>query len=110
MTIKTTFYFFPNDVFRAKGLRISILDMEELGKSTGTEITLRLDKAGAPGAFSKVFLKGILVDEIWVTVEGESEEAIRKAIRAIYEKFSPYETSRGRDGDLAKKFLKGFKA
>lgn len=98
-------YYFPNDLFRLKGLRISSLDMDQLGEKLGVKISLRADKAGGLGFFSKFVMRNIGIDTLIVTIEGE-EPAAREAIKAIYAKYGRYETQRGAEFKLAREMLK----
>ncbi len=104
MAVTTSFYYFPNDLFRLKGLMISSLEMDQLGQRLGAKITLKSDKAGGLGWFSKFVMSNLGVDILTVTVEGE-EPAVREAIRTIYSKYGRYETKRGAEGELARKML-----
>lgn len=98
-------YYFPNDLFRLKGLRISSLEMDQLGAKLGVKITLRGEKAGGVGFFSKFVLKNMGIDILIVTIEG-AEPAVREAIREIYRRYGRYETQRGSEYRLAREMLK----
>src|SRR5512136_953201 len=105
MPIITSFYYFPNDLFRLKGLRISSLEMDQLGEKLGTKISLKADKAGGVGFFSKFVMRNMGIDILVVTIEGE-EPAVKEAVKAIYSKFGRYETQRGPEGNIARELLK----
>jgi len=105
MTVKTTLYYFPNDLFRQRGLRITVRDMEALSQKYGTRITLKPDKVGAIGPLSSILLKALQIDIIKLTIEAEDERAVRESIRAIYDKYGPYEVFRTGESSLAKKML-----
>jgi hypothetical protein len=79
MHVRTSFHYFPNDLFSLKGLRISSLEMNQLGQKLGTKITLRSDKAGGVGWFSKNVMYNVGIDILIVTVEGE-EPAVKETI------------------------------
>jgi hypothetical protein len=98
-------YYFPNDLFRLKGIRISGYEMDQLGQELGVKIRLIPDKAGGTGFFSKQVLSNLGVDTLIVNIDGP-EPAVRSAIKAIYGKFGRYETKRGNEYKLAKEMLK----
>lgn len=104
MALSTTIYYFVNDLFRLRGQRITIKDLEEVANRSGSKITALPDKIGAPGVMSKVLLKAYQIDIMRITVEAESEEAIREALRGIKALYGPYETFRGKDSSIAKKY------
>lgn len=104
MPLSTTIYYFVNDLFRLRGQRITIKDLEEIGKRSGTKITAMPDKIGAPGVMSKVLLKAYEIDIMRITVEAEGEESIRHALREIKMLYGPYETFRGKESSIAKKY------
>jgi hypothetical protein len=97
-------YYFPNDLFRLKGIRISSYDMDQLGQKLGVKISLVADKAGGTGFMSKYVLRNMGVDVLYINIEGQ-EPAVRTAIKAIYEKYGHYETPRGAEFKLAKEML-----
>lgn len=98
-------YYFPNDLFRLKGLRISSFEMDQLGEKLGIKITLVPDKEGGIGFFSKYILRTYGIDILIVNIEGP-EPAVRSAIRTIYAKYGPYETKRDKEYLLAREMLK----
>jgi hypothetical protein len=105
MAISTSFYYFTNDLFRLKGKRIAIKELDDIGLKYATRMSAHADKLGAPGSFSKMIFKNLGVDIMAITVEGDNEDAIRNSIRAVYALFGPYETKRGKEGELAKRIL-----
>jgi hypothetical protein len=98
-------YYFPNDLFRLKGLRISSYEMDQLGEKLGVKITLVPEKEGGIGFFSKYILKNMGIDILVINIEGQ-EHAIRSAIKEIYAKYGLYETKRDKQYKLAKEMLK----
>lgn len=102
--LSTTIYYFVNDLFRLRGQRITIKDVEEIGKKYGTKIEILPDKVGAPGPMSRILLKAYAIDIMRITIEAESEEAIRETLYAIKGLYGPYETFRGRDSSIARKY------
>lgn len=105
MTTTTSFYYFPNDLFNQKGVRISSLEMDQMGAKLGTKITLRADKAGGLGFFSKFVMRNMGIDVLIIAIEGE-EPAIRETVRAIHAKFGRYEAQRGSEGRIAREMQK----
>jgi len=79
--------------------------MDQLGQQLGVKITLKADKAGGTGFFSKYVLRGMGVDILIVSIEGP-EPAVREALRTIYSKYGPYETMMGSEYALARSMLK----
>jgi hypothetical protein len=106
MVIKTTIYYFTNDLFRIRGQRITIKDLDEIGAQYSTKITAQSDKIGPPGAISKMLLKNLGVDVMNIAIEGENEALVRDSIKAIFDRYGPYETIRGKEGELAKNMQK----
>ncbi|MGQ9759762.1 MAG: hypothetical protein ACUVQ5_04225 [Candidatus Methanomethylicaceae archaeon] len=102
MSVKTTLYYFPNDLFRERGVRITIKDLELIAKNYGTRITAKADKLGAIGPFSYILLKGLQIDILKITVEGEDEQSVKASVREIYSKYGPYEVFRGKESAIAK--------
>lgn len=102
MTYSTSLYYFTNDLFREKGIRITIKDLEEIGKKYNTKITNRANKIGAPGFFSKYLLKNYELDIMDITVEGETEESVKNTLRELFNIYGPYETKRGQNEKIAK--------
>jgi len=109
VTITTTFYYFPNDLFRQRGVWITIKDLELIAQKYGTKITACADKLGAIGPISYFLLKGLQIDILKITVEGNDEESIKASIREIYSKYGPYEVFRGKESALAKRVLSELK-
>lgn len=105
MSAITSLYYFPNDLFRQRGIRISSLEMDQLGEKLGTKITLRADKAGGLGFFSKFVMRNMGIDILIITIEGE-EPAVRETIRAIHGRFGSYETQRSSEGGIAREMKK----
>lgn len=103
MTFKTSLYYFPNDLFREKGIVITLKDLEEIAKKNGTKITSKLDKIGGIGIFSRFLLRGIQPDILIITIEGEDEESVKASIRDIYAKYGPYEVFIGPSSSIARK-------
>lgn len=104
MPLSTTIYYFVNDLFRLRGQRIAIKDLEEIANKWGCKVSAIPDKIGAPGATSRILLKAYQIDIMRITVEAESEEAIRETLRGIKALYGPYETFRGKESAIAKKF------
>jgi hypothetical protein len=107
--LMASLYYFPNDLFRLKGIRISSYEMDELGQKLGVKISLIASKEGGIGFMSKQILKNMGIDILIVNIEGQ-EPAVRSAIKTIYEKYGPYETKREEDYKLAKQMLKELQA
>ncbi|MEJ5293237.1 MAG: hypothetical protein WHS82_06540 [Candidatus Methanosuratincola sp.] len=104
MTMSTTIYYFVNDLFRLRGQRITLKDLEEIAGRYGSRVTALPDKIGAPGAMSRILLKVYQIDIMRITVEAESEEAIRETLRGIKALYGPYETFMGKESSIAKKY------
>lgn len=109
MTVATTFYYFPNDLFKQRGIRITLKDLELISQKYGTKITAVADKLGAIGPISYFLLKGLQIEILKITVEGNDEASIEATIREIYSKYGPYEVFRGKESALAKKLLSELK-
>ncbi len=105
MSVITTFYYFPNDLFKERGIRITIKDLEQISQNHGTKITAKADKLGAIGPISYFLLKGLQVDILKITVEGQDDESVKASIREIYSRYGPYEVFRGKESSIAKKML-----
>lgn len=103
MVVKTSLYYFPNDLFREKGIIITVKDLEEIAKKNNTRITSKLDKIGSIGLLSRFLLSSIQPDILIITIEGEDEESVKSSIRDIYAKYGPYEVFRGPNSSLARK-------
>ncbi|MBC7120321.1 MAG: hypothetical protein H5T33_01880 [Candidatus Methanosuratus sp.] len=104
MTLSTTIYYFVNDLFRLRGQRITIKDLEEIAIRAGSKVTTIPDKIGAPGFISKAIVKAYQIDIMRITVEAEGEDAIRETLRGIKALYGPYETFRGKESSIAKKY------
>ncbi|MEN3006118.1 MAG: hypothetical protein ABC585_01605 [Candidatus Methanosuratincola petrocarbonis] len=104
MSFSTTIYYFVNDLFRLRGQRITIKDLEEIASRAGSRVSAMPDKIGAPGAMSRILLKVYQIDIMRITIEAESEEAIRETLRGIKALYGPYETFRGKESSIAKKY------
>jgi len=105
VTVTTSFYYFPNDLFRLRGKRISIRELDEISKKYGTKVTGTPDKVGASGPLSKYLFRAWMIDIFKIVIEGEREEVVA-SIRAVYDKYGTYETFRGKEGALAREVLK----
>ncbi|MCX8169710.1 MAG: hypothetical protein N3D72_01320 [Candidatus Methanomethyliaceae archaeon] len=101
--VKTSLYYFPNDLFREKGIVITVKDLEEIARKNNTRITSKLDKIGSIGLFSRFLLSGIQPDILIITIEGENEENVKSSIKDIYTKYGPYEVFRGPASSIARK-------
>ncbi|RWX73022.1 MAG: hypothetical protein ACO0C9_01785 [Candidatus Methanosuratincola verstraetei] len=104
MSFSTTIYYFVNDLFRLRGQRITIKDLEEIASRSGSRVSAMPDKLGAPGVMSRILLKAYQIDIMRITIEAESEEAIRETLRGIKALYGPYETFRGKESSIAKKY------
>ncbi len=104
MPLSTTIYYFVNDLFRLRGQRITIKDLEEIASKWGSKVSVTPDKIGAPGAMSRILLKVYQIDIMRITIEAESEEAIRETLRGIKALYGPYETFLGKESSIAKKY------
>jgi hypothetical protein len=91
--------------FSGLGKRITVKELDDIGLKYATKVSAYADKLGAPGAFSKMIFKNLGVDIMAITVEGDNEDAIRNSIRSVYDLYGPYETQRGKKGELAKLIL-----
>lgn len=109
MTVSTTFYYFPNDLFKQKGMRITIKDLEVIAQKNGTKISAQADKLGAIGPISYFLLKGLQIDILKITVEGSDEESVKASVREIYSKYGPYEVFRGKESSIARSILSELK-
>lgn len=109
MSVKTTIYYFPNDLFRERGIRITIKELESIAKNYGTKITAKADKLGAIGPISHLLLKALQIDILKITVEGEDEESVKASIREIYSRYGRYEVFRGKESAIAKSLLSELK-
>ncbi|MDI9644041.1 MAG: hypothetical protein QFX35_02340 [Candidatus Verstraetearchaeota archaeon] len=102
--LSTTIYYFVNDLFRLRGQRITVKDMEEIEQKYGAKISLHPDKVGAPGPMSRILLKAYAIDIMRITIEAESEEQIRASLSAIKNLYGPYETFLGKESSIARKY------
>ncbi|MEM2001361.1 MAG: hypothetical protein QXT77_01775 [Candidatus Methanomethylicaceae archaeon] len=109
MVVTTTFYYFPNDLFKQRGIRITIKDLELIAKKYGTKITTQAEKLGAIGPISYFLLKGLQIDILKITVEGNDEASVKASIQEIYSKYGPYEVFRGKESALARSLLSELK-
>ena len=103
MSIKTSLYYFPNDLLKQKGIVITLKDLEEISKKYGTKITAKPDKIGSIGPISHILLRGLLIDIIVITIEGDNEESIKATIKELYSKYGEYEVFSGKISSIAKK-------
>jgi len=106
MTVGVQIYYFVNDLFRSSGKRILMRDLDKIASKVPVKFFLKLEKIGSPGFMSQVLLKNLGVDVMMIFIEGETEEALKEALREVYKLYGPYDVGRGKEYDLAREMKK----
>ncbi len=106
MTVGVQLYYFVNDLYRTSGKRILMRDLDPIAKRLSVKFFLRLDKVGTPGFMSRALLRNLGIDAMMIFIEGESEEALKEALREVYKLYGPYEVERAKEYALAREMKK----
>ncbi len=77
-------------------------DLDKIASKLSVKFYLRLDKIGTPGFMSRALLKNLGIDAMLIFIEGESEDALKNALREVYKLYGPYEVGRDREYRLAR--------